>query len=241
MFALRNLLSRVFICCLMIQTTHSLVNHISFLKNKSIYSELSKRLSVEIKEPIILNSNKTNQKQQFCNLIASLNGIHFKEYTFNDFVQKLPHNKYMKSLIYINDFLVGNGRILNNYEEEILKYLHLTSNLIVLNTENLDTVPFKDLDIIRRFPIVQYPVLEKKDVVHYMYNITRFNNYNDKLYLINWKKYNIEILNFENLNILLNEINNMLENGDNLSDIEYNINNMINVFHLNINSRHTFD
>jgi hypothetical protein len=232
MISIQNLTLCLFIVFFTIQTTVSLLTHTSFLKNKSIYSELNKRLSVEIKEPIILNSSKTTQKQEFCNFICTLNNLHFREYTFDDFMQELPHNNFKRSLIYVNDFLVGNGRILNSYEEEILKYLRSTSNLIVLNSENIDTIPFKDINIIRKFPIIQYPVLTKKDIVQYLYVITNFNKYNDKLYLINWKNYDVETLNFENLNILLYEINNLLNNGNNLYNIEPNINDMIKLLNV---------
>jgi hypothetical protein len=92
-----------------------------------------------MKKPVILNGIETPLKKDFCKVISEINNIPFKEYRFDSFMTELPHVNNENCLLYINDFLVKHGRILNHYEENILLNINKNSNLIVLNTE------FKDI------------------------------------------------------------------------------------------------
>jgi len=210
-----------------IQNSFAVLPYTFIFKNKSIFKDFSSRLSVDLKQPIILNSDKHSQKKDFCKIVCAENNIRFKEYTFDDFITESPHNNLKNTFIYVNDFLIKNGRILNHYEENKLKYLHSTTNLVALNTENISNIPFKDLNIIHLFPIIQYTPFQKKDIVNYMYNIISFNKYNDKLYLINWKNYDIDSLDFKQIDNLLLDISNKLNKGYDLLYIQCDINNMI--------------
>jgi len=82
-------------------------------------------------------------------------------------------------------------------------------------------------------------MVRKRDIIQYIYDIVKYNTYNDLIYVINWKEHDIENLSFERINILIFEINmiinNILEvNGTLLhadfEEIENNINHMISYF-----------
>jgi hypothetical protein len=198
-----------------------------FLKNKSIYSIFNDLIKVEIKEPIILNGVKSSFKKDFCKLMSESNNIPFKEYTFDHFMLDLPHINNKKSLLYINDFLIDHGRILNNYEENILLNLNKNSNLIVLQADNIQTIAFKDSNIIRQFPIINFPEINKKEFVQYIYDLITINKYDNDLYNLNWMNYDIEKLDFEKINILLYELDNLKKKKVDLKYLHNNINNII--------------
>lgn len=202
-----------------------------FLKNKSIHSVFNDIIKQELKSPIIFNGVKTPLKKDFCKIISELNDIPFKEYTFDYFMMNHPHVNNKNSILFVNDFLVGHGRILNHYEENILLNLNKNSNLIVFQSDDIKSISFKDNNIIRHFPIINFPEINKKEIIQYIYDIITLNKYNDDLYNLNWIKYDIEKLNFEKINMLLYELNNITKkNLDNL-DNSININEMIESFH----------
>lgn len=198
-----------------------------FLKNKSVYNVFNDFLKLDLKEPIIFNGIKSPFKKDFCKIISELNNIPFKEYTFDYFMMEHPYVNNEKSILYVNDFLIGHGRILNHYEENILLNLHKNSNLIVFQSDDIKSISFKDTNIIRHFPIINFPEINKKEIIQYIYDIITINKYNNDLYNLNWIKYDIEKLDLEKLNILLYELN---INKNNL-DSNHNINKMIDSLH----------
>jgi hypothetical protein len=212
-----------------------------FLKNKSIYSIFNDIINQKLKKPIILNGVKTPLKKDFCKIISELNDITFKEYRFDSFMTELPYVNNKNSLLYINDFLVGHGRILNHYEENILLNLNKNSNLIVLNTDNINTIPFKDSNIIRHFPIIQFPEINKREIIQFIYDTITINDYDEDLYNLNWINYNIEKLDFEKINILAFELNSLYKKNKDFKLLNNNVNNIIdslynlNDFELNVN------
>jgi len=218
----------IFYFCIILKEVFSLNIIPTFLKKSPIYHEINNLILNNVKTQFILNGDQNKLKKDLCYIIAQNNNINFKEYTFDKFMLKLPYTSHDNSLIYINDFLVKNGRILNFYEEEILLYLSKSSNLIVLESDNIETIPIKDINIIRRFKILQFPKIDKKQIIHHIYDIINKYNYHTDLYLFNWNVYNIEKLTFENINILLFEINNMVIECQNFNFIHKSIPYMIN-------------
>jgi len=199
-----------------------------FLQNKNIYSDLNDIIKHNMKNPIILNSFKTPFKMDLCKIISEQNNIKFKEYTFDSFMNEVPFLNNKNSLLYVNDFLINHGRIFNHYEENILYNIHQNSNLIVFNTENLNAIAFKDLNLIRYFKIYEFPQIDKREIIQYCYDNITINNYDTELYNLDWITFNIEQLNFEKINILIYLINNMFKNKKNLNLINENVNNIIN-------------
>ena len=104
-----------------------------FLRKHTIYSDINKIFSQELKNPVILNGIKTSYKKTLCLSYCNANAIFFNICSFEHFIQNLPHLKYENSMIYVKDFLIGNGRVLNLYEENILKCIPKTSNAIILS------------------------------------------------------------------------------------------------------------
>ena len=76
-----------------------------------------------------------------------------------------------------------------------------------------------------RFEIIKFPHIEKKDIIKYIFDIILEYNYKDDLLLLNWIKYDIELLNIEKINMLLFELNDMMINDNvQINDIHKYIN-----------------
>jgi len=193
-----------------------------FFKDLKLYDNLKE------KEPIILNGVKTNLKKNTCTIYCDINNIQFKPYSFDNFLLKKPHLKYENSMIYIKDYLVGNGRILNEFEKETMNSLPSTSNMVILETDDIELIPFKDFYLNKKFQILNFPILSKKDYIRYIYEVILYFKYNDDLLLLNWNNYNIEKLDFERINILLFELNTMLNDDLKLKDLHIYMEHIIN-------------
>ena len=216
-----------------INLTYSLkmnMNQFTFLKKKEIMTDLTNLLLYDyIEKVVILNGERTLIKKDFCKLLCDVNGFNFKEFNYEDFITKLPYLKYNNTLIYVDNFMVGNGRIFNHYEESHLLHIPKTSNLIVFQSDNIETIPIKDNYLIRKFKILQFPSIKNINFNNYIYDMISINNYSDDLYGINWNSYNnLKQLNFEKINILLFEVNDMYKNNYNEKMIESNIHLIIN-------------
>ena len=198
---------------IILNTNSTLLYNNNFFKKKDIYNKLLNYSNNKLKNPIILNGIKTPLKTDFCRMFSDNNSIKYKEYTFDNFILKKPHLKYNNYLIYIKDYLVGNGRILNSYEEELLLSLNIykNKNIIILEADNIDTIPYKDIHINSRFERIEFPIIAKKEIIHYINDIILHYQYSDDLFLLNWEKYNIEVLDFEKINILLFELDSLIK------------------------------
>lgn len=202
----------------------------TFLKNTEIFNSISRLIEIKNNELIILDGQKTKIKRDYCKMVCDINNFNFKEYTFEDFILNLPYNIHDKTMIYVNNFLIGNGRILNYYEQDKLLNIPKTNNIILLETENLQNISLKDNNLIRKFNILNFPKISKKDIRCYIYDIINKYEYDDNLYLLNWTEYNnIDKLNFEKINILLFEINNLITEKIEFNTIHNEINYMINL------------
>jgi hypothetical protein len=203
--------------------------YLNFFKKKTIHSEFNDLLKKNLKEPIILNSIKSPLSKDFCKIISELNNIPFKEYTFDYFMKHFPHINNDNSLLYINDFLIGYGRILNKYEEDILSNLCKNTNLLVFHADNIKEISFKDNNIIRYFQIIDFSDIKKKEIVQFILDTIQIKKYNDDLFYLNWIKYDIEKLDFEKINMLLHDLNELYFTLH-FKYSDYNINLMINSY-----------
>jgi len=207
-----------------ISVLSTIYNKNIFLKKNNAYTKLLQLSNNKLKDPIILNGNKTPLKKDLCNIICEDSNLKFQEFTFDKFIYEKPHLNYENNLLYISDYLIGNGRILSQYEFNSLLEIPQTSNLIVLEAENLNTIPYNDINLNRRFEKVEFPIIKKIDIIRYISELIICYNYNDDLLLLNWINYNIEILNIEQINIFLFKLNNMLNENNNIRDIKKSIN-----------------
>lgn len=210
-----------------------ILQNIRFLRNKSIYADLTNIINNKLNSPIIFNGDNTPYKRDIFKLICDENNINLFDYSFDKFIINKPYNKYHNSIIYINDFMINDGRILSEYENEVLlNKNNILSNIIVLESHNIENIPYKDIPFIRKFPLIQFPLVTKRDLIHYINDIIILNKYNESLYLIDWINYDIQILNLENINKLVEYVNvllydNILNDNSNSNTLNKLINNKI--------------
>jgi len=203
---------------------------LTFLKKTEIYDSILRIIKNQNNDLIILDGEKTKIKRDYCKMVCDVNNFNFKEYTFEDFILNLPYNIHDKTMIYVNNFLIGNGRILNFYEHDKLLNIPATNNIILLETDNLQNISLKDNNLLKKFNILNFPKISKKDIRCYIYDMIDEYGHDDNLYLLNWTEYNnIDKLNFEKINILLFEINNLVVENINFNKIHNEINYMINL------------
>lgn len=203
----------------------------SFLKKYQVYSEINNLLKTNNNNnPLILNGEKNSLKRYFCKYMCEINNFNFKEYTFNNFILNSPYLSEKFTLIYVNDFMVGNGRILNHFEEDKILNLPYTNNIIILQSDNIENIPFKDDNIIKRYKKIEFPKIIKKDIVQYINEMIYLCEYNNDMYILNWNNYDIENIDFEYLNMLLFQINFMLDNNAEIKEIHKNMDFIIQEF-----------
>jgi hypothetical protein len=182
----------------------------SYFSELHIASDLKKEILA--KKPIILNGDPTSWKIDLYDMIATTQGLKIKKTSFNNFMKNMPHLYLKNTGIIVTDFCVKHGRIFDFYEKEILKSLCKTTNHITFLADNLDTITFKDIDLIKEFPIYHFPKLSDRHVKKHIYEMINLYGYNDLMYLIDWNKYNVLSIQLEQLNILLFEVNEFLKN-----------------------------
>lgn len=176
--------------------------------------------------PIILESNNIYVKKKFINILSNHLNMEKINISFDNFILNKEHLINHNKLIYVNDFLLKNGRILNYYEFVFLKYLKKTDNLIIFDSDNINEIKFKDYDIMDLYPIYSIESIKKEFIKYIEYIIEKYNYHHD-LTKFNWYKYDIDKLNFEKINILLYEMNNLIKYPNELTNINDDINELI--------------
>jgi hypothetical protein len=198
----------------------------SIIKRKDIYRDLSLIIQDKKYDTYIINDsifNNQHIKKDFTKLIFEDNLISFKELTFNEFMIKKPHLFSRNTAFYINDYLIKDGRILN--EEEKLSIQKKNSNYVLLQVNDMDIIPIKDNHFNKKIRILNFPVISKKDVVNYIYELIEYFHYNEYLYLVDWNSFDIDKLNFSDIHILLDKIEKYY--------FKYNTINTVNTVNLN--------
>jgi len=191
-----------------------------YFKRNELFLVFNNLIQQDLKNPIILSGSQLQYNEDLCNFFSNINNIEFKKYTFDDFMLELPYVSNKNCLIFVEDFLIKNGRIFNEYEEFRLKELNENSNLIIFNSDDLDTVSFKDTNIIRRFKNIKLKPFSNKDLLYYINYVIYVNDYDNSLYLINWKIYDFKKLSFEKINMLLFELDRMLKDKESFDILE---------------------
>jgi hypothetical protein len=192
---------------------------------RNAFNKINKILQQNIKSIIILEGNNNILKKNMCETLSYLNYVNFYEYSFDSFILSKPYLKNKNSIIYINNFLLSEhkGRILNEDEYTILKNLPKSTNLIIFNANNIKKMKYID-NIINIFPIIS--LIKLNININHINKAIKKYKYDNKLLNINWTEYNIELLSFEKINILLYEINKII-NELNIDNIEYYIKNIL--------------
>jgi hypothetical protein len=185
---------------------------INFLQNAPITKELTQLINLKYNKGIILNGEKTLIKRDYCKIICDLNNLNFIESDLRSYLDNMPYNYNINTMFYINNFLINNGQVISESDQNQLLNIPKTSNLLILQADNLEKIPIKDNYLIKKFKIINFTKIWKKQIINYIYEIIKLNNYSENLYLINWNKFtNVEKLNLEKINILLFEVNSMID------------------------------
>lgn len=178
----------------------------SFVKKHNSYRILSNVLDEQSKIPIILDGKNEAYKKEVCQVISYTKKKQFIEVSYDTFLKEVPFLKYNNSLIYVNDFLIKNGRIFNEYETNLLNGIYNDSNMIVFNSDDLNNIYFKDDSIIKNYQLIKFPQIKKKYILLYIKNIIKKYNYHEYLYSLPWTDICLENLNFEMINMLIFEL-----------------------------------
>lgn len=145
-------------------------------------------------EKIILESHEGDSlwRNDYINLYCKKNKIKFFNIDFDSFISSNKIFNY--DIIYINDFLVKDGRILKENEiDKILNY----KKILILGCDELSRVSYKDYNLLSKFEKVKLDKISKKEIMHYIYSLIDYYKYNDQLMMINWNNYEINLLNFD--------------------------------------------
>jgi hypothetical protein len=202
-FALQTLLTCVY------SYAYTKLNNIvpNIIKRKDIYRDLSLIIQDKKYDTYIINDSIFNNqcmKKDVTKLVFEDNLISFKEMSFNEYITKKPSLFCRDTIFYINDYLINDGRILN--EEERLTILKKNSNYIFLQVNDIDIIPIKDVHFNKKFRMLDFPIILRKDLINYIYELIDYFHYNENLYLVDWESFEIDKLNFTDIHVLLDKI-----------------------------------
>jgi len=176
----------------------------SYLKKHPSVRDLTKVIAKGSKIPILLDGKSF--KEEIAQHITYSLKKKYVTLKYDSFIKSVPHLKTSGSVIYVPDFLVLHGRIFNEYETMFMKTLSGNSNLIILGSENLKLVPFKDNEMNKFFHIIKVPNIYRKHFVLHIKNIITKNGYDEYLLTLPWENTPLETLSFEMINMLVYEL-----------------------------------
>jgi len=176
------------------------------IRKSNTYHTMEKLIKNKYDSPIILDSSQFLLKKEIIESITFSNRMSFTELSFEEFMINMPHLMYKNTIIYIPDYLIKYGRIFNEYENMILENINSNSNIIIFGSENVDVIPFKDDRINKQYKIIEFPRINREDMIFYIFDKIEEHQYDKYLYFIPWDKIELEKLNYELINILLFEL-----------------------------------
>ena len=139
----------------------------SIIKKKDIYRDLSLIIQDKKYDTYIINDSIFNNqcmKKDVTKLIFEDNLISFKELSFNEYITNKPSLFCRDTIFYINDYLINNGRILN--EQEKLTIFNKNSNYVFLQVNDIDLIPIKDVHFNKKFRMLDFPIISKKELIN---------------------------------------------------------------------------
>lgn len=175
---------------------------------------------VENKEKIKLLNNPNQDWFLDCiNIYCNNEDINLNIINYDNFIRNNYESNF--DIILIKDFLIDYGRIIKNEEKEIIENYNHYSN-IIMHINDYDNIILKDKNFIDHYNLYNFPYISKRNINNYIYNSIDYNKYHNNLQLINWKKYDIEKLNFEKIEDLLYKLHLLIISKKyNLGYIEY--------------------
>jgi len=213
----------------------------TFVKKHPSFKSLASVIKNGLEFPVLLDG-KPSLTQEVLEQITNLEGKEYILIPYDEFVLSVPHLKNSGAVIYVPDFLIRHGRIFNEYETMFMKTLSGNPNTIVLGSENVDKIPFKDVEMNKYFNVIKMPDICRKHIVLHVQNMIVQNGYDEYLITLPWKDAPLENLTFELINMLLFELSTiraeyssalftldtLVSNINNLKDLRKILNNEIN-------------
>ena len=189
--------------------SYSKFNHLLYEKN--IRNVLNDIYEDNNKIKIINNLSKDWCKNCFKGYFNNEN-INLDIISYNDFFNDKYNKK--KDIILVDDFMINYGRTLTLIEKNKINKYNKNTN-IILNINDYDELVLKDDEFINKYKMYEFPNISKRQINNYIFELIEYYNYHDKLLLINWKRFDIEKLNFEIIEDLIFDIHMlMMTNND---------------------------
>jgi len=104
--------------------------------------------------------------------------------------------------IFVEDFMVGYGRILIDIEKDKIRKYNKNSKLI-LHVNDYSNLVLKEDEFIKKYKTYSFPKITKRHINNYIFNMIEYYQYHKDLFLINWKKFDIDKLDYHKLEDIL--------------------------------------
>lgn len=178
----------------------------SYLKRNTNIRSLEYLIKKGSNTPILIDGDG-NFVEEVLRKFASDCRKKVHDVTYDKFIETVPHLCGSGNIIYVHDFLPKQiGRIFNEYETNFMQGLRCDKNLVVLETNELQKIPFKDDEMLKSYHYLKFPTIHRKHLVLHVKNMIEQNGYDEYLANLPWDSVPLEQLNFELLNILIYDL-----------------------------------
>ena len=189
----------------------NLVNSFEFTNSKFnsiIYSKNVINTINEIKDSNNKINFLNNPNQNWClDCIKNYFSNENIDYTVLNYSKLINNINQQKSkYIIVPDFMINYGRVLTLSEIEDLKNYNKYSS-IIFHLNDYENLVLKNDNFMKKQKIYNFPYIKKYDINNFIYNLVEYYKYDTYLQLINWKKYDIEKLDFYKIEDLLYKLN----------------------------------
>ena len=148
-------------------------------------------------------NNSHHYKNELLNIYCNYENINFESIQYDDFINYNYNEK--SDIIYINDFLTYNGRIMLNEEKDIILKYNKSAKLI-LNVEDSDNLILIDHHFLNKFNDILFPKMNKYILNTYIYNLIEHYHFDDLIHTIHWSSYDINQLSLKEIENLIYKI-----------------------------------
>lgn len=178
----------------------------SFLKRHTNIRVLDYHIKHGTNTPIVIDGDR-NFVKEVIDTSALNEGKKVFEISYDELIKTVPHLCGSNNILYVYDFLPKQlGRIFNEYETQFMQGLRSEKNLIILGTEDIEKIPFKDDDMLKSYSYLKFPTIHRKHLVLHVKNMIESNRYDEYLNGLPWDIVPLEHLNFEMINILVHDL-----------------------------------
>ena len=189
----------------------------TLIREKEIKNTLDNLIYDENKIKIINNPNQKWLKDCF-EINCYNEKISFTSISYHNFYNDLYKPK---DFIFVEDFMVGYGRTLIDIEKNKIINYNKNSKLI-LQVNDYENLVLKEDEFIKKYKMYNFPKITKRHINNYIFNMIEYYNYHKDLLLINWKKFDIDKLDYHKLEDILFSMHLiMISNNQNIEYYEY--------------------